>query len=438
MDIHVVRPGDTLYSIAREYGVPMAQLLNDNQLPNPSRLVVGQTLVIQYPEVTHTVKAGDTLTSIAAMHGITVRQLLRNNPVLQGEEQLVPGQVLVISFQQEKEGTLSVNGYAYPFIDKGLLQRTLPYLSDLTPFTYGFTPQGNLIQLQDLELIDAARRMGVRPLLHLSTLTEEGGFSNELAHILLNDPAVQANLIAQLLDTVSQKGYQGVDVDFEYVYAEDAGEYAQFVRRLREALEPWGMPVIVALAPKVFAAQPGRLYEGHDYRLLSQAADFVLLMTYEWGYTYGPPMAVAPIRNVRQVVDYALTEIPPEKIYLGVPNYGYDWPLPYREGNKATSISNLYAVELAARNNVSIRYDDKAQAPWFRYVDENGQEHEVWFEDARSIRAKLDLAQEYGLYGVGYWNLMRPFPQNWLVLNALYNIRDEAQRTIPANPAERE
>ena len=438
MDIHVVRPGDTLYSIAREYGVPMAQLLNDNQLPNPSRLAVGQTLVIQYPEVTHTVKAGDTLTSIASMHGITVRQLLRNNPVLQGEEQLVPGQVLVISFQQEKEGTLSVNGYAYPFIDKGLLQRTLPYLSDLTPFTYGFTPQGNLIQLQDLELIDAARRMGVRPLLHLSTLTEEGGFSNELAHILLNDPAVQANLIAQLLDTVSQKGYQGVDVDFEYVYVEDAGEYAQFVSRLREALEPWGMPVIVALAPKVFAAQPGRLYEGHDYRLLSQAADFVLLMTYEWGYTYGPPMAVAPIRNVRQVVDYALTEIPPEKIYLGVPNYGYDWPLPYREGNKATSISNQYAVELAARNNVSIRYDDKAQAPWFRYVDENGQEHEVWFEDARSIRAKLDLAQEYGLYGVGYWNLMRPFPQNWLVLNALYNIRDEAQRTIPANPAERE
>ena len=71
-------------------------------------------------------------------------------------------------------------------------------------------------------------------------------------------------------------------------------------------------------------------------------------------------------------------------------------------------------------------------------MDENGQEHEVWFEDARSIRAKLDLAQEYGLYGVGYWNLMRPFPQNWLVLNALYNIRDEAQRTIPANPAERE
>ena len=286
MDIHVVRPGDTLYSIALEYGVPMAQLLNDNQLPDPARLVVGQTLVIQYPQETHTVKAGDTLFSISAAHNISVRQLLRNNPILQGGDRIFPGQVLVISYRQEKKGTLSVNGYAYPSIDQGLLQRTLPYLTDLTPFTYGFTPQGHLIPLQDQSLIDAAKRMGVRPLLHLSTLTEEGGFSNELAHILLNDPQVQSNLIAQLVDTISKKGYQGVDVDFEYVYATDAEAYAKFVSDLRETLSPKGISVIVALAPKVFAEQPGRLYEGHNYRLLSQAADFVLLMTYEWGYTY--------------------------------------------------------------------------------------------------------------------------------------------------------
>jgi len=425
MDIHVVRPGDTLYSIASQYGVTMTQLLNDNQLPDPSRLVVGQTLVVQYPAQTYTVREGDTLTSIAAAQGLTLRQLWRNNPVLRGEDRVVPGQVLVISYQQEKEGTLSVNGYAYPFVDKGLLQRTLPYLSDLTPFTYGFTPQGELVDLNDRALIAAAEQMGVRPLLHLSTLTEEGGFSNELARIALNDMAVQNRLVTNLLAVIEEKGYRGLDVDFEFLDAGDAQPYAQFISRLREALAPMGLPVIVALAPKVFAAQPGRLYEGHNYGLLSQAADFVLLMTYEWGYTYGPPMAVAPIRNVRQVVDYALTEMPPEKIYLGIPNYGYDWPLPFRQGSRATSISNQYAVELAARNNVAIRYDERAQAPWFRYVDGNGREHEVWFEDARSIRAKLALAREYGLYGVGYWNLMRPFPQNWVVLNALYNIREE-------------
>lgn len=425
MDIHVVRPGDTVYSIALQYGVPMGQLLNDNQLSDPSRLVVGQTLVIQYPAVTHTVQAGDTLTSIAAMYQTTVRQLLRNNPVLQGNDQLTPGQTIVISFQQEKEGTLSVNGYAYPNIDRELLQQTLPYLSDLTPFTYGFTPQGTLIQPDDQYLIDSARQAGVRPLLHLSTLTEEGGFSNELAHIALTDPAVQTRLISELLNVILQKGYRGLDVDFEFVFPEDAEAYARFISRLHDALSPRGLPVIVALAPKVFADQPGQLYEGHNYRLLSQAADFVLLMTYEWGYTYGPPMAVAPIRNVRQVIEYALTEMPGEKIYLGIPNYGYDWTLPFQRGSKATSISNVEAVALAYEHRAAIRYDESAQSPWFRYMDEQGREHEVWFEDARSIRAKLALTQEYGLYGVGYWNLMRPFPQNWLVLNALYNIRDE-------------
>ncbi len=425
MDIHVVRPGDTLYAIARQYGVPMAQLLNDNQLPDPSRLVVGQTLVIQYPAVTHTVRPGDTLSSIAATHNTTVRQLLRNNPVLRGETAITQGQVLVVSYRQEREGTLSVNGYAYPYIDKGLLQRTFPYLSDLTPFTYGFTPQGALVLLEDQQLVDAALAAGVRPLLHLSTLTEEGGFSNELAHIALTDQAVQTRLVSELLEVISRKGYRGLDVDFEYVYAGDAAPYAAFLSRLREALAPRGLPVIVALAPKIAADQPGRLYEGHDYRALGQAADFVLLMTYEWGYTYGPPMAVAPLPNVRRVVEYALTEIPAGKIYLGVPNYGYDWPLPYRQGNKATSISNQYAVELARKHYAAIRYDENAQSPWFRYVDQGGVEHEVWFEDARSIRAKLALTQEYGLYGAGYWNLMRPFPQNWLVLNALYNIREE-------------
>ena len=216
MDIHVVQPGDTIYSVAARYGVTMTQLLNDNPLPDPSRLVVGQTLVIQYPDQTYTVREGDTLTSIAAAQGLTLRQLWRNNPVLRGEDRVVPGQVLVISYQQEKEGTLSVNGYAYPFVDRGLLQRTLPYLSDLTPFTYGFTPQGELVDLNDRALIAAAEQMGVRPLLHLSTLTEEGGFSNELANIVLNDQAVQERLISNLLETMAKKGYQGLDLDFEF------------------------------------------------------------------------------------------------------------------------------------------------------------------------------------------------------------------------------
>lgn len=136
-------------------------------------------------------------------------------------------------------------------------------------------------------------------------------------------------------------------------------------------------------------------------------------------------MAVAPLPNVRQVVEYALTEIPAEKIWLGIPNYGYDWPLPFVQGKtKAQSISPRLAVSRAWKYKAQIQYSETAQAPWYRYTDASGTTHEVWFEDARSIQAKLALIPEYGLLGAGYWNLMRPFPQNWRVLGAQYEIRE--------------
>lgn len=425
MVIHVVAPGDTVAALARRYGVPQSQIILDNGLADPGRLAVGQALVIQFPARVYTVRPGDTASAIARRFGLSLRRLYRNNPVLGGAPTLYPGQTLVISYEQAKEGALSVNGYAYPFIDPALLRATVPYLTYLTPFTYGITPQGGLVDLDDARLIAAANGGGAAALMHLSTLTEEGGFSNELAHLVLTDANVQQTLIDNVERTLAAKGYRGLDVDFEFVFAEDALPYAAFIRALAQRLNPLGYPVVVALAPKTSATQPGLLYEGHNYAALGAAANQVLLMTYEWGYTYGPPMAVAPLPNVRRVVEYALTEIPAEKIWLGVPNYGYDWPLPFVQGEtRAQSISNQYAVSLALRYGAEIRFDRTAQTPWFRYTDESGTVHEVWFEDARSIRAKLALIPEYGLVGAGYWNLMRPFPQNWRVLNALYEIRD--------------
>jgi len=432
MEIHVVRPGDTLASIAEEYGVPLSLIRSDNQLPDPGRLVTGQTIVVRQPVLTYTVQPGDTFFSIAASTDLSPRELLRLNPVLRGEYTVFAGQTLVLEDESERDGNILVTGYAYPFVDKGLLQRELPYLSGLIPFTYGIRPEGGMVELDDTSLIAAARQMGVTPVMHLSTLTEEGRFDNQLATLVLNDMQAQSALVENILYNMELRGYEVLDVDFEFVLPEDAQPYADFISRLRETLSPFGWPVIVALAPKTSADQRGLLYEGHNYRLLGEAADAVLLMTYEWGYTYGPPMAVAPLPNVRRVVEYALTEIPAEKILLGIPNYGYDWTLPFVQGeSRATSISNQYAVTLAADNGVDISYDSQAQAPFFRYRDDMGREHEVWFEDARSIRAKLSLISRYGLRGAGYWNLMRPFPQNWLVLNSMFYIEDDMSSLSP-------
>lgn len=286
MLIHVVRPGDSAYSIALEYGIPMSQLILDNGLEDFARLAVGQALVIQFPVQSHTVRPGETLSSIASAYGLTVDQLWRNNPILGGGADIYPGETLVIAYDSQPEAALSVSGYAYPFIGPRLLRATVPYLTYLTPFTYGFTPRGELVELDDGALLTAAAQGGAAALMHLSTLTESGGFSNELAHIALTDGAVQSRLIDNLEAMLLQKGYRGLDVDFEYVLAADAAAYAAFLGRLAERLNPLGLPVIAALAPKISADQQGALYEGHDFGAIGAAANQVFLMTYEWGYTY--------------------------------------------------------------------------------------------------------------------------------------------------------
>ncbi|MBQ2890412.1 MAG: LysM peptidoglycan-binding domain-containing protein [Clostridia bacterium] len=423
MFIHRVKRGDTLLGIASQYGVSIFNLLANNDLSPDTPLVVGQTIVVLVPRITHTVKNGETLSGIASSYGISLNQLYRNNPQLDAKDNISVGQSLFISYEGDRVGETEVTGYAYEFVDLDLLRFQSPYLTYMSPFTYGFTPQGELIIPKDEPLLEVVRPFGVKPLLHLSTLTEQGNFSNELAQQILNNEEAQENLMNNVLAVIEEKGYSGLDIDFEFLPAEDNLKYPALISRFRERLNPLGKIVLTALAPKTSAEQRGLLYEGHRYREIGEASDGVLLMTYEWGYTYGPPLAVAPIEPVRRVIEYAITEIPPEKIFMGIPNYGYDWTLPFVQGeSRADSISNVEAVDIARRYGVEIQFDDYAKAPYFNYTDEEGRGHEVWFEDAESIREKLLLISEYNLRGAMYWNLMRPFPQNWAVLNSLYNI----------------
>ena len=381
MQIYVVKSGDNVDSIAAEAGIPVSTLLWDNQIAYPYRLAVGQALLLDNE---------------------------RNGKM---------------------KSPLHVNGYAYPFINPETLDWTLPYLTDLSVFSYGFTTDGDLIppMADDSWMVNVASANGVRPVLTLTPLGEDGKFNNNLVTVLVNNPDVQKNLIWELGRTMTQKGYGGVDIDFEYVLAEDRVKYAEFVKLVRQVMNLFGYPVSVALAPKTSAEQRGLLYEGIDYALLGAAANRAMLMTYEWGYSQGPPMAVAPINMVRRVVDYAITAIPREKLSLGIPNYGYDWALPYERGvTRARTINNRQAVQIAIDFGVDIRFDETAMSPYFRYW-QYGIQHEVWFEDVRSIKAKFDLIKEYGLSGAGYWQLMSFFRANWLMLDQMFYIEREWQ-----------
>lgn len=421
MEIYVVQAGDTLASIAARFGTTVKRLAMDNGLDNTYGLTVGQALLILRADREHIVQQGESLYSIARQHRMTVVELLQNNPQLIENQDLRPGEVITLSFVGGKERTIVVNGYAYPHINVRTLMRAMPYLSSLTIFGYGFTENGVLIPADDQNLIEIARAYSARPILLLSSIDEAGTFSSERASLLFNSMAVQQTVISNLISVMRQKGYSGIDIDFEYIRAEDADAYVRFVENIAQQMHRQGFTVHVDLAPKTSAGQMGLLYEGHDYERLGAAADTVLIMTYEWGYTYGPPMAVAPIGPVRDVVEYAVSAIPRDKIMMGIPNYAYDWELPFVQGDAATSLGNEQAVELAVQRGATIRFDQSAQTPYFYYW-ENSTQHVVWFEDVRSIDAKLDLITQFGMRGAGYWNVMRRFAQNWSLLAYRFQI----------------
>lgn len=375
----------------------------------------------------YVVKQGDSAGNIAASYGIDIYQLIYDNQLIYPYE-LVPGQALFIGIGgRQPSATISVSGYAYPFISQWVLEQTLPYLSELPIFSYGFTVSGELIPpyWDDTWMIALAQQSGVQPVLTLTPFGPDGRFSNQLISSVVNNQASIDNLIQNMLQLMQQKGYQGVDIDFEYILAQDRDAFTSFVWQVAEAMRGNGYHTSVALAPKTSADQRGVLYEGKDYRALGEAADHLLLMTYEWGYTYGPPMAVAPINQVRRVVEYAVTEIPREKLDLGIPNYGYDWTLPFERGmSMARTLGNVEAVRLAVDRGATIQFDETAQSPYFNYVDYyTGLEHEVWFEDVRSLQAKFDLIKEFGLRGCGYWQIMQWFRANWLLLRENFYVR---------------
>lgn len=424
MTIHIVQAGETLSSIAEQYGVSAERIILENELPNPENLVVGQSIGIRVPDVVHTVVEGDTLFEIAQTYDVEPNQILQNNPQIAAQEGLNPGDVIVISYQGEEPiDTVVINGYCYPFIDRTVLRKTLPFLTYLSIFTYGFTPTGELNPIEDEELIAIAKEFGVAPIMMLAPMDAEGNFNSQIAHNMFINPEGQANLINNIVANMQAKGYVGLDIDFEFVLPEDKQAFLNFITAVNTRLDQEGFITLVALAPKTSGEMTGLLYEAHDYPTIGAVADKVLLMTYEWGYTFGPPMATSPINNMRRVLQYGVSVIDPNKILMGVPNYAYDWPLPFVRGETAAeSLGNQEVIVRAAQFGVTIQFDETAQSPFFFYTTREGVRHVVWFDDVRSMDAKLRLIPEFGLNGAGVWQIMKFFPGLWMVVSSIFTV----------------
>jgi len=420
--IYTIRSGDTLYSIANRYETTVDAIVSANGLTRPNDLAIGQNIFIptgKQGSTTYTVVSGDTMWQIANRYGIPLSTLISANPQITNPNLIQVGQVINIPSGKR---SIEVNGYAIANISENVLARTIPYLTYLSIFSYQIKADGTLTNLYEQNIINQARNGSVAPVMVVTNIGVSGGFNSELASTILNNQIVQTNLINNIMSTLSAKNYYGVDVDFEYLYPEDREAYNNFLRNLKSRLNEVGAPLSVAVAPKYRDNQEGILYEAHDYRAIGEIADRVIIMTYEWGYVYGEPMAISPLSEVEAVISYAVTRIPSYKILMGMPNYAYDWATPYEPGTSATTITNTRALEIAIENGATIMFDEKSQAPYFNYTDANGVTRVVWFDDARSIDARLNLVSKYNLAGVSYWTINNFYPVNWSVLSNKFDV----------------
>ena len=422
MIIYTANQGDTMYSIARRYGITLNELERFNGFADPTRLAIGQDVLIPVSHSEYVVESGDSLYSIALRHGVTLDALLAANPSITPPYTIYPDDIINIPNDNANKRTISVNGYAYPNINRGVLEQTLPYLTYLSIFSHSVNSDGTLGTIDDESLITTAKNYRTRPIMVVTNTEEGGGFRSEITEAVLNNSDARENLINNIVSTATQKGYEGVDIDFEYIYPKDREKYNEFLELLKNRLDEENLTLSTAIAPKLSASQVGTLYEAHDYAAHGRLVDYLIIMTYEWGYMYGPPLAVAPYNEVRKVISYAVTEIPSRKILMGMPNYGYDWTLPYQSGRPATILSINRAIALANEVGAEIMFNDSSKAPFFEYT-KNGTNHIVWFENARSTAARLQLVNDFNLGGVSYWTINQFYAQNWRVLENMFNIR---------------
>jgi spore germination protein len=424
MQIHVVKSNESLTTIARTYNTTVNDIVEANDIPNPNNLVVGQAMVIPIVGSFYYVQPGDSLWSIGQKTGLPYQQIASVNRISLNQ-QLYVGFRLYIP--QAAKRRAEFNAYVEPRgtsvapILESSAREAAPYLTYLAPFSFQALRDGSLKEPL-LNNFPAIARANQNVLMMVINNQENDQFSDELGRILLNDIPIQDRFLNNIVATAKKYGFRDIHFDFEFLRPADREAYNAFLRKAKARFQREGWLMSTALAPKTSATQKGKWYEGHDYRAHGQIADFVVIMTYEWGYSGGPAMAVSPIDQVRRVLEYAITEMPPNKIMMGQNLYGYDWTLPFVQGSVAKAVSPQQAIELAARYRVPIQYDTKAQAPFFRYTAEDGKRHEVWFEDARSIQAKFNLIKELKIRGMSYWKLGLAFPQNWLLIVENFNV----------------
>ncbi len=288
--------------------------------------------------------------------------------------------------------------------------------NEVSPWIYGLARNGQIVaQVPERAAETAAgmaelRRSGIPLVPTIANVTNGRWAYNPVADILHN-PAAMTRHVNDIVALVIREGYAGIDIDYEDLPGSDRKAFTTFVTNLGEALHAENKILSVAVFAKTSDAGDDQRNLAQDYAAIGDAVDEVRLMAYDYHWSASTPGPVAPITWVREVLDYAKTQIPEEKIVLGIPVAGFDWV-----DGKGEPVSWLQCFGRTQAYQATLRYDRLSQSPSFQYTDEQGRQHEVWFENAESMTAKLEAAKSAGIRGVYLWMFGDEDDRTWATL----------------------
>lgn len=208
--------------------------------------------------------------------------------------------------------------------------------------------------------------------------------------------------VANLVALVAAEHPAGINIDFEGIYPADRDAYTAFVIELSNALHMAGATLMLSVPAKASDDPSDDWSWPYDYRVIGQYADVIQVMTYDEHYPGGAPGAVSGSDWMRATLSYAVSQMDPGKILLGLPAYGYDWDTTDDSGMQVDfkdTAALLHATGAVAR------YDTTTQSAFFDYTAMDGHSHEVWYDTKQSIQLKAAYAQSMGLAGVSMWAL---------------------------------
>lgn len=281
-------------------------------------------------------------------------------------------------------------------------------LTAIAPTWLSFDKDGNFQNSADARTVRFAKSRG----LVVTPLVANQGFKPETARPVFADAAAVKKSVALLLKAVTDLGADGINVDIEGVAPADRPLYNNFIAALCDAFHARGL-IVTAAIPAKTADSPNGAWAGFaDYAFLGKHLDQVQLMCYDEHWSGGGPGPIASIPWVGKVLDYAVTVIPREKIVMGIPFYGYDWP----ETGSASEVTPLKGVRLQQETGQAGVWDDVAKTTSIQYKDADGKPRTAYFENARSLKERLDLARARKVAGVAIWRLGDETQDFWPLL----------------------